>query len=613
MLFSYPSGRYILRKHYDDNLIKSALFSVSIFATIISIVLNLSPIFAKYIIIFFYLINLIILLTNSRIRRDLYREIVSIKLIIAVIFIIFIATNVIYNKIIIENSNLTYLFDSHDAFFIDPIAEILKAEYFSRIKIFSLYPKEWSSYHFFEAGFNSIFLAPVYQSGTIGLLILKNFYLSIFLTLFIFSFFKKKNEVSKKNSIYFFIKLFSIFLLLFLIFYPKIIYFILTKNFISTLSVIFIVQALFSKNKNDFLIWVIILSLSSFRNLIISGMLIIYYLIDTQYINKKIIFKRVKKIFNLPILFLTIIFLFYLASSFYHSHDISPKFNLPDNIFQWWAITTTNSVIANYKYFFIIFFFLILIFFIQTKFFLKEKKVFFKNFNRYDLYYFTSMLIIPIMCLILLIFKDYILSFYSNNKLLIFFNSFTLENIYYYFFPTIIWSFILLCCDIKIRIIFILTILFYVFLSIFIYNNIILPAIFTFEIMTLFFISHIFFNFKKIDNKKILSFLFIFSILLISIFNFKIYHSALFGHKNNPQISFKLNDLKNLKNKEFLCPNDVREISSHKDAGAALSGILFKPYYSDAQISQKYSNWGNIPLRYAVEASNDVISPCLNQ
>ena len=120
MIFSYASGRYILGKNYEDNLIKSALFSISIFAAIISIVLNLSPALAKYIIIAFYLINLIILIINSRARRDLYKGVVSLKFILAVIFIIFIIINIIYTKIIVENDNLIYFFDSHDSFLLTP-------------------------------------------------------------------------------------------------------------------------------------------------------------------------------------------------------------------------------------------------------------------------------------------------------------------------------------------------------------------------------------------------------------------------------------------------------------------------------------------------------------
>ena len=67
---------------------------------------------------------------------------------------------------------------------------------------------------------------------------------------------------------------------------------------------------------------------------------------------------------------------------------------------------------------------------------------------------------------------------------------------------------------------------------------------------------------------------------------------------------------KKLTQKEFICPNDIKGVNSHKDAGAALSGILLKPYYSDSLIKDKYFNWDNISLRYAVLPKQKVNNPC---
>ena len=82
------------------------------------------------------------------------------------------------------------MYDPHYAYFFNPVSEILTSDYYSRIKILSLYPSEWSSFHFFQASINSIFLSPIYLSGTLGLITLKNFYVSIFASLFCLSFFK---------------------------------------------------------------------------------------------------------------------------------------------------------------------------------------------------------------------------------------------------------------------------------------------------------------------------------------------------------------------------------------------------------------------------------------
>ena len=149
LVLSYSTGRLILSNYCENSLIKCSLFSIAIFATIISIVVNLAPIFAKYVIFIFYLINLFILVTSSKIRNDLLKSIISFKFVLLATFLIFLILNVIYNRIFIESDKLVYYFNGHDPYYIDPIAEILTSDYFSRIKVFSHYPLEWETYHFF--------------------------------------------------------------------------------------------------------------------------------------------------------------------------------------------------------------------------------------------------------------------------------------------------------------------------------------------------------------------------------------------------------------------------------------------------------------------------------
>ena len=394
-----------------------------IFATIISIVINLVPIFAKYVIFIFYLINLLILATSSKIRNDLLKSVISFKFVLLATFLIFLILNTIYNRIFIESDKLIYFFLGHDPFYIDPIAEILTSDYFSRIKIFSHYPSEWGTYHFFEASFNSIFLLPIYQLGIIGLNILKNFYLSIFLSLFFFSFFKNKS-FKKEEFLQIILKTFLIILLFIFLFSPTITYFILTKNFISTLSIIFIIQSLLSKNRNDFLIWTIILSLSSFRNSFISLMLIVYYLIEIHNFNLANIINKIKKSLNLPNLMLLTLFLFYAIATFYQSETNMGKFHLLGNWPGWWRGSTTYSVIENYKYFIVTLIVLIVVYLFSLKFLFKEKLDITSHFKKQDFYHFSLVLIIPFICIILLIFKGYIIDIYNIEKLVIFFNSF---------------------------------------------------------------------------------------------------------------------------------------------------------------------------------------------
>ena len=212
MLLSYPTGRYFLTNHCENSIVKCSLFSIVIFATAVSIVTNFAPIFAKYVIIIFYLTNLFILVISSKIRKDLLKAVISFRLTLLFVFAIFLVINEIYKVIFIDNDELVYFFNNHDPYFFDPIAEILTSDYFSRLKIPSLYPGEWRTYHFFQASFNSIFLLPIYQSGAIGLIILKNFYFSIFLSLFFFSFFKNENSI-KESYLLIISKVFLIILL----------------------------------------------------------------------------------------------------------------------------------------------------------------------------------------------------------------------------------------------------------------------------------------------------------------------------------------------------------------------------------------------------------------
>lgn len=314
---SYPTGRYFLKNYCENSLIKCSLFSIIVFATIVSITINLAPFFAKYVIFIFYIINLITFAANLKIRKDFINALISFKSILLFIFVVFLVINEIFKPIYIENGNLVYFFDGHDPYYFDPIAEILTSDYFTRVKVFSVYPLEWSAYHFFESSFNSIFLLLIYQSGTIGLIILKHFYFSIFIVLFFLGFFNGKSLKDEK-LLQTLLKGFFVILIFISLFFPKVIYFILAKNFISTLSILFIVQSLFSKNKNEFLIWVIIFSLTSFRNVFISLMLVVYYLIESEHINFETIIHKIKKKlklakFNFSNPFLTLFYSYLLS------------------------------------------------------------------------------------------------------------------------------------------------------------------------------------------------------------------------------------------------------------------------------------------------------------
>ena len=611
LTLSYPIGRYFLSNYCENSLIKYSLFSITVFSTIVAITVNLAPILAKYVIVIFYLINLFSLIISSKVRNDLFNAIISFKFILLSIFLIFLTLCAIYKNIYLEKDELIYFFNSHDPYYIDPIIEILTSDYFSRIKIFSHYPLEWSSYHFFQASFHSIFLSPIYQSGTLGLLSLKYFYFSIFLSLFCSSFFKD-NNFNREEYLKIIFKVFLIILLFISLFYSRVSYFILTKSFISTLSIIFIIQSLLYKNKNDFLIWTIILSLSSLRNIFISLMLVVYYLIESQQFNFENIINRIKESLIKPNVVLVGLFILYIIATFYKIEVITPKFNLLPEEPQWWIHTTSNNIIENYKYFLLFFAFLIIFYLFLLKYFFKEKFYISLYLKKKDLFYFSLILIIPFICIILLFFKNQIINIYTVEKLKIYFDHFNLTNLSYYFFIPLLWSVILINSKVLIRYIFLLTIIIYTFLSIFIYNGIVVTAFYTLEFMLLFYISHFILEFKKADRKKTLWYLFIFLIVIFSIFNSNNYDSVRqwLPYNTGSKIVFKIKDLKELKKKKYLCPQDIKYNTSNKYSVTALSGILVKPYYSNISLANRYSNWSYIPLRFAISPKKQSDNPC---
>ena len=608
MLLGYPIGRYLLFNYCENNLIKNSIFSLSVFAAVISIVVNLAPIFSKYVIVIFYLLNFFALIASSNIRNDFLKAIISSKFILFSIFIIFLIVNLIYKPISIEEDRLIFLFDTHYTYFVNSVSEILTSDYFSRIKILSFYPYEWSAYHFFQAGFNSIFLSPVYLSGTIGLISLKNFYLSIFLSLFFFSFFKEKNLNTNKNFSLV-LKLLLTILVLISLFFTKIIWLIQTNGFVSALLVIFIVQSLLSKNKNDLLIWAIILSLASFRNVFISLMLFIYYLFDTQNFNFEIFVNKIKKIINLPNLLLSILFLLYFMSTFYQTEVTAPMYNLLSHERPWWLFTTTNNIIENSQYFVLIVFLSIITFYFLSKIIFTKKLKLFPNFEKKDLFYFSLVLVLPSICIILLVLKNQILDIYNVEKLKIFFYSFDIPNLSFYFFVPLIWCLLLFNFKILSKYIFTILVIIHTFLSIFINNAIILPAFFVTELLILFFISHIFLDFNNNFKNGLLSYLLIISVIILSFFN-PLHHKSFTGYRNGDRISFKFKDLKALQKKKYLCPNDINQFSSYKYYASALSAILVKPYYTDISTIDINMPIGN---DLAVSPKKQVNNPCLQK
>ena len=604
LVLSYPLGKYFLYNYCENDLLKHSLFSLVVFSTLVSIATNLAPVFGKYLIVTFYLINSLILIFNKRIRSNFYQTILLSKKIFLFIFIIFLLLSIIFKSIFAEDGKLIILFDDHITYFINPISEILTSDYFSRLKILSLYPLEWGTFHFFPASFNSFYLFPIYDSGSIGVIVLKLFFLSIFLYVFFASFINKKEN---KNIILNFLFVFIVFILAFS---PKVIYLVLTNNFIPAISSIFIIQSIINKKKNEFLVWTIILSISSFKNIFISLILIIYYLKEEKLLNFSDFLKKIKKILNLPNIILSILFIFYILSTFYNSESVNEKFHLLTGKYYWWLTTTTNTLIENYIYFILTIFFFTLVYL----FLFKKKEKFFPDLAKNDLIYLSLFLVLPFICLSLLLFKQEIVNYFEIIKLEIFFESFTVANLKYYFFVPLIWGIALLSFNKAIKYTFMIAILLYTFLSIFIYNSITVPGIYIIELMILFFIFRLLQDKKNFNKLGVFSYLFIISIVISCLYKPSIYYNSIvdYNGKHGSKLVFAIDDLKKLKNKEYLCPQDIKSINQNKFAASALSGILVKPYYSEISIDDKYDNWHNTSLRWAVVPKKNYDNPCTN-
>ncbi|MGN0739657.1 MAG: hypothetical protein ACI4LX_05745 [Treponema sp.] len=92
-------------------------------------------------------------------------------------------------------------FNCHETYFAAPAFEIFKADYYSRLRIFDLYPYEWSRYHFFNGAFTSIPLSVFAKKNYVTYIFAK--YLTIaFLLGAIFDCIREKKGV-KKACVYF--------------------------------------------------------------------------------------------------------------------------------------------------------------------------------------------------------------------------------------------------------------------------------------------------------------------------------------------------------------------------------------------------------------------------
>lgn len=162
---------------------------------LVSTTINFNLNLGKSLIYIFYLISFIYFLYRVIIKREGFFNFLKKQYKFSCLLFISGILSVLY---VIFNLNNVFIFNGHDPYFYGIPFEIIEGDYFTRIKVWDNYPKEWSKYHFFNGSLYSIYL---FFTG------IKNLFLWKLLKLmfFIFSFFfiKEISENYKKQNLFF--------------------------------------------------------------------------------------------------------------------------------------------------------------------------------------------------------------------------------------------------------------------------------------------------------------------------------------------------------------------------------------------------------------------------
>lgn len=595
----YPTGYLLSGKNNSKNIFYCSVISISFAALTIAITLNFLAIMAKYFILFFFTFNLFLLFYKKNILNDLVKQIKKEKIfLILVPFIFFFIANKIYS-INLEKNIIDIPYSRHLIYYFSPIQEIIKADYFSRIRLTGLYPMEWASFYFFQASFNAIFLNYFSNFGYLSLIFLKCFFFSLFFSSTSIFLFKKFN--SKKSNIFFlFILILNVFFYLFL--NSNINWFIFGNGTIIAFAILFLFQNLFKEIKSINVFSCILLVLVSFKNILFAS-LVYYYFSVKNY--KHLLFLKLKLLgINKQHLIFIFFLLSYLLVTFFSSQNVFGKFHVLGS-YGMWESTFTYNIINNYV---ILILFLFLIF--LSKFFKGKKEVSFFKISKFDrIYLIFLILCIPFFSSLLILFKISNLNLINNLDLIIFLKSFTFENLKFYFLTPIVWFFLLSLTNIEFKKIFLLLIVLHVGLSIFIHNHIILPAFYAIEV---FFVLWLVFNFFK--NEK-----FFLNKIKILLLLFLINGTYIVSNKIDPisRIQINLDNLKRFNNLSYICPDDLRNFKNYNNIVESdlLSGLLNKRFYSNLAYDKNYNYYENFHLATPMGIVPDFkyVNPCKNK
>lgn len=580
LLIFYPIGYLLTGNGKIKNLLFCSIISISFASVIIAITLNFLAIIAKYLVIIFFFINLLIFILKKNFFDIFIEQIKLNKIFFLIIPIIyFLIINTIY-PIYLEANSINIPYGRHLIYYFSPIQEILNANYFSRIRLASLYPMEWASFYFFQASFNAIFLNSFSNFGYLSLIFLKCFFFSLFFSSTSIFLFKKFN-FKKNNTIFLFTLILNIFFYLFL--NSNISWFIFGNGTIIAFALLFLFQNLFKEIKSINIFSCILLVLVSFKNILFTTL--IYYYFSVKNYKHLLFFKL--KLLGINKQHLTLIFLLlsYLLVTFFSSQNVFGKFHVLGS-YGMWESTFTYNIINNYI---VLIFFLLLI--ILSHFFKSKKEDSFFKISKVDKIYLIFLIIcIPFFSLLIIFFKVFYLDLINNPNLIIFLNSFTYENLKFYFLAPIVWFFLLNLAKKEFKKIFLSLIVFHIGLSIFIHNHIILPAFYAIEVFFVLWLIFIFFK-----NEK--SFLHKIKILLLL---FLINGTYIESNKIDPisRIEINLDELKKFSNLSYICPDDLRNFKNYKNIVESdlLSGLLNRRFYSNLAYNKNYNYYENFHL-----------------
>ena len=157
------------------NILVQTVLGLSFIASLVLLSASFCAGLSKYIIYTATVIGFILYIKQD--KRTSYKKDFFLVLFVLVVFVFFIIRIFIW----VVPSTGTVEFNCHSTYFASVPLEILKANYFSRLRIIDVYPYEWGKYHFFNGSLTSIPLAFFFKRNYLTYLFAKFLIISLFI------------------------------------------------------------------------------------------------------------------------------------------------------------------------------------------------------------------------------------------------------------------------------------------------------------------------------------------------------------------------------------------------------------------------------------------------